>query len=239
MDFFLHQHFKELDWLPTVEQVKALPCAFQRSYPDTYAIIDGSELFIETPSELFMQSSTWSQYKHHNTAKFLVACTPNGAISFISPVFVGSISDVQLTSASGFLAALEDKPGISIMADRGFTIKDSFKKLNINLNLPPFMEGKQQLSAEQVSEGRKIASLRIHVERAIGRIKSYAILCQELPITMARIINQIVTVCAFLSNFKPALVPPPQTMSEDEVEGYWLELDDTDDKLESDSSCSE
>ena len=59
---------------------------------------------------------------------------------------------------------------------------------------------------------------------------------------MARIINKTVTVSivAFLSNFKPALVPQPQTMSEDEVEGYWLELDDTDDdELESDSSCSE
>ena len=74
-----------------------------------------------------MQSSTWSQYKHHNAAKFLVSCTTNGAISFISAVFVGSISDVQLTSASGFLVALEDKPGISIMADRGFTNKDSLK----------------------------------------------------------------------------------------------------------------
>ena len=118
------------------------------------------------------------------------------------------------------------------MTDRGFTIKDSFKKLNIDLNLP-------QLSAEQVSEGRKIASLRIHVERAIGRTKSYAILHEVLPISMARIINQIVSVCAFLSNFQPALVPPPQTMSEDEVEGYWLGLDDTDNDSESDSSCSE
>ena len=53
----------------------------------TYAIIDGSEVFIETPSDLQMQSSTWSQYKHHNTAKFLVGCTPNGAICYISSVF--------------------------------------------------------------------------------------------------------------------------------------------------------
>ena len=66
-----------------------------------------------------MQSSTWSNYKHHNTIKFLVACTPNGAICFISPVFVGSISDVELTKLSGFLEVIKDKPGIAIMADRG------------------------------------------------------------------------------------------------------------------------
>ena len=99
-----------------------------------------------------MQLSTWSQYKHHNTAKFLIACTPNGAISFISPVYVGSISDVQLTRCSGFLETLKDKPRISIMADRGFTIKDI---LNVALNLPPFMEGRSQLPASQYKKDAK------------------------------------------------------------------------------------
>ena len=139
---FLYHHLKELDWSPSIEQVMGtLPHSFRKNFPSTYAIIDGSEIFIQTPSDLCMQSSTWSQYKHHNTAKFLVACTPNGAISYISPVFVGSISDIELTKASGYLTTLQDKPGISIMADRGFTIKDMLKELNIELNLPPFMEG--------------------------------------------------------------------------------------------------
>ena len=76
---FLYHHLKEIDWVPTVEQVKGtLPSTFRDKFPTTYAIIDGSEIFIETPSDLQMQSSTCSQYKH---AKFLVACTPNGSIS--------------------------------------------------------------------------------------------------------------------------------------------------------------
>ena len=94
-----------------------------------------------------MHSSTWSQYKHHNTFKFLVACTPNGAISYISDLLVGSISDVELIKPSDFLKVLEDKPGVSIMADRGFTIKDVLKELNIDLNMPPFLEGQRHLSA--------------------------------------------------------------------------------------------
>ena len=84
-------------------------------------------MFIQTPSDLHLQSSTWSQCKHHNSAKFLIACIPNGAIGFIFPVFVGSISDVELTRYSGFLTTLRDKPGVSIMADRGFTIKGHVK----------------------------------------------------------------------------------------------------------------
>jgi len=173
---FLYHHLKELNWSPCVEQVMGtLPHAFRQKFPSTYAIIDGSELFIQTPSDLYMQSSTWSQYKHHNTFKFLVSCTPNGAISYISDVFVGSISDVELTKMSGFLKVLEDMPGVSIMADRGFTIKDVLKELNVELNMPPFLEGQKQLPAEKVKEGRTISSLRIHVERAIGRIKNYSI----------------------------------------------------------------
>ena len=72
--------------MPSVEQVAdTLPAV---KYPTTYAIIDGSEIFLETPTDLCMQSTTWSHYKHHNTAKFLVACTPNGCISYISPLYV-------------------------------------------------------------------------------------------------------------------------------------------------------
>ena len=64
--------------MPSVDQVWAtLPTAFKEKFPTTFTIIDGSEvLFIETPSDLHMQSSTWPQYKHHNTVKFLVACNP-------------------------------------------------------------------------------------------------------------------------------------------------------------------
>ena len=59
--------------MPTVEQVSGtLPSAFRFKYPNSYAIIDGSEIFIETSSDLHLQSSTWSQYTHHNTTKFLV-----------------------------------------------------------------------------------------------------------------------------------------------------------------------
>lgn len=209
--------------MPSVEQVSGtLPHVFKDKFPSTFAIIDGSEIFLKRPSDLHMESSTWSKYKHHNTAKFLVACTPNGAVSYISPLFVGSISDVELTRISGFLTKLEDKPGISIMADRGFTVKDLLSEIGVELNIPPFMERRRQLPAEEVQEGRKIASLRIHVERCIGRIKNFTILTGILPLSMACLSNQIVCICGFLSNFHPALVPPPSNFHDDDIEEYFL-----------------
>lgn len=48
---------------------------------------------------------------------------------------------------------------------------------------------------------------------------------------MARISNQILCVCAFLSNFKPVLVPgdsSPTSDDEQEVEEYFEGLSDSD-----------
>ena len=101
-------------------------------------------MFIETPSDLHMQSSTWSAYKHHNTVKILVACTPNGAISYISPVCVGSISDVELTRISGFSSTLEDYriaknfcgPKFLRIAERSPFADNIFANCNQNWILP-------------------------------------------------------------------------------------------------------
>ena len=143
---FMYHQLKEIDWTPSVEQVAAtLLCVFQEKYPTTYSIIDGSEMFIETPSDLFMQSSTWSNYKHHNTGKFLIGCSPNGAISYVSQLYVGSISDVELTRVSGYLKTLEGKGGVSVMADRGFTVRDMLAEKGVDINIPPFLEGREQL----------------------------------------------------------------------------------------------
>ena len=151
-------------------------------------------------------------------------------MSFISPLYVGSISDVELTCVSGFLTGLNDKPGISIMADRGFTVKDLLEKIGAELSIPPFMEGRQQLPAKEVQKGRHITSVRINLERAIGRIKTFTNL-HTMPISLSRISNQIVCVCAYLSNFKPVLVPGEGSSSLEgdvDVDDYFEGLSDAD-----------
>ena len=75
--------------------------------------------------------------------------------------------------------------------------------------------------------GRRIASLRIHMEKVIGRIKNFSILKSILPIiTMGRIANQIVSVCAWLTNFQPALISIPSDDNDDSesIEQYFESL---------------
>ena len=74
-------------------------------------------------------------------------CTPNGAISFISQLYVGSISDVELTHVSGVTENLKRKQNIYVMANRGFNVHNQLKSINIDLNIPPFIDGRAQLPA--------------------------------------------------------------------------------------------
>jgi len=62
------------------------------------------------------------------------------------------------------------------------------------------------MPVEDVLETRKIAYLRIHVERAIGRVKQFRILQHEIPASMWDSINELVYVCFMLTNFYPPLV---------------------------------
>ena len=93
------------------------------------------------------------------------------------------------------------------MADRVFDIADILSS-GVNFNIPPFKERRDQLNPEETDEITRIAAVRIHVESAIGRTKNYHILDGNCPLSMAPLMNQVFTVCSYLTNFSPPLVPP-------------------------------
>eukprot|EP00795_Rhopilema_esculentum_P003489 gene3489-1871_t len=168
-------------------------------------ILDCTEIFTEVPSSMVAQSQTWSEYKHHNTWKSLIGVSPNGAIIFVSKLWSGKVSDREITLKSGVLSLLE--PGDNIMADRGFNIFDILP-CGVSLNIPPFKGSRSQLTPQEAEETANIAAVRIHVERAIGRVKNYHILDGVLPLSLYPVANQIFTVCCYLTNFLPFLVKP-------------------------------
>ena len=95
---------------------------------------------------------TYSTYKNQNTFKCLVGISPGGAITFVSKLFPGSITDRQLTQKRGLYDILEQ--GDAIMADRGFDIQDDFTPLGVRVNIPPFMRNKKQLDSNKMVEDK-------------------------------------------------------------------------------------
>ena len=122
---------------------------------------------------------------------------------YVSNLYAGSISDKELTHCSGILDLLEQ--GDSVMADCGFDIQDHLTLQGVRLNIPPFLKGKSQLNESDLVETRRIASIRIHVEQAMERIKIFYIFDKTLPSSMSSIANQTFCVYAVLSNFHPPL----------------------------------
>lgn len=78
-------------------------------------------------------------------------------------------------------------------------IRDLFER-QINLIIPHFAN-KTQLTEEKVTCSRRIANVRIHVERAIGRLNVYKVLSQTLPKR-----DTILRICTALVNLRGELI---------------------------------
>lgn len=124
---------------------------------------------------------------------------------FISDLYVGCISDKEITSKSGFIDKLQR--GYEVMADRGFNIQEMLALKGVKVNVPPFMNQSGQFTKQEMLATRRIATLRIPVEYAIECIKNYHIL-DFIPTTLCKsgLIDMIFFVCAMFTNFLPPLV---------------------------------
>lgn len=193
---------------PSPEKVAAnLPDAFKDLYPDTFMLIDATEVKCEVPSSLPAQSQLYSSYKSHTTLKGLIGMTPDGAVCFVSELYGGAISDRELVLRSHFLELLPSVGhGKSIMADKGFDIQDLLVPHGVKLVIPPFKKSAQQMSLPDVQKTQSIAHLRIHIERLMERIKEFQVFSKIVPVTLFPIVNQMWTVCALLTLFQAPLL---------------------------------
>lgn len=211
----LYCRFKNLVVWPERENLQVnMPSCFKNVFGNrTTVIIDCFELFIEKPSNLEAAARTWSNYKHHHTVKFLIGISPQGVIMFISNAYGGRASDKFIAENSTFLNNLQ--PGDLVLADRGFSISDSVRIYCAEVQYPSFLRGKKQLGAVEIETTRKLASVRIHVERVIGLLRrKFKILCGIFPLIALKkgdnefaLIDRIVVVCSAMYNLCPGIIP--------------------------------
>ena len=185
----------------------AMPCFRDMAlFRNVAMIIDCTEFFMQTPSDLEAQRLTFSRYKHHNTLKVLVAISQSGQVAFVSLCYGGRISDKELTDACGVIKLLW--PGVDVMVDKGFLIEDMLKEAGVKLVIPPMCTTGKQFNKEQLQSGRDIAAARIHVERIIGKAKEYRMLANEVPVNMANQFSKVARVVFYLTNYTGDIVIP-------------------------------
>lgn len=201
-------YVKQFVHWPSPDVIKAnLPYAFRANYADVQSIIDCFETEIEKPSNALHQAQTWSSYKNCNTVKNLVCATPNGLINFVSGGYAGRMSDQKIIESCGLLEIL--KPGTVLMADRGFKhIEGELVKRQCRLVRPPSVTAVEPLSEEEVRFAKIVASLRVHIERVIQRIRVHEFLSKHSCFhhdVLCQIDNIVLIVCG-LCNLRNALI---------------------------------
>ena len=152
------------------------------------------------PKSAIAQQFTFSRYKNRNPVQVLVGCIPPGLIIFLSLAYGRSTSDRQCVERSSF-NSLRD-PGDEIMTDKGFNVEDIFVVANIKLNVLKFLKKGNQFNNSVVVHDRKVSSKRVHVEREIGLMKTFKILCQPMYIPKTALTFEIICVCSTFCNFK-------------------------------------
>ena len=209
--FIKLQHL--VSWPDRDALLATMPMCFRKHCPKCTVIIDCFEIFLERPTNLLARAQTFSAYKHHNTVKYLIGITPQGTIRYISEGWGGRVSDKHLTENCGLLNLL--LPSDVVLADRGFDIQEAVALWAVKVTTPAFMKGKKQLSGIEVEQTRRIANIRIHVERVIGLLRQkYAILSETQPIDAVQtkngsipILDKIVTTCCALINLCDSVIP--------------------------------
>lgn len=116
---------KALVYLPDEETLIATKPERFRKLSSLHSIIDCTELFIETPKDHYLQSATWSDYKHQNTLKLLVVCLD------LIPMYS------------------------MVMADKGFNIKEECASRQLSLYVPPGRRGTSQMPSDCVRKAKQ------------------------------------------------------------------------------------
>lgn len=163
--------------------------------------MDCTDIKIAVPKQMDTQKETYSSYRSMNAFKLLIGVAPNAVITYCSKLYPGSASHKEIIQDSGVLDHF--KPGDLILADKGFLIHNIMPE-GVTVNIPPFLNH-GQLTHSEAHATKLIAQNRIHVERAIARLKEFQIL-KCIPSHLRHFADKLVQVCCALVNLQSPLI---------------------------------
>uniref|UniRef100_A0A8D8UX58 THAP-type domain-containing protein n=1 Tax=Cacopsylla melanoneura TaxID=428564 RepID=A0A8D8UX58_9HEMI len=168
-----------------------LPPCFA-SVPNARMVLECTDIDVSVPFGLVETES--STYKQKHSFKVLLGIAPNAAITFVSDLFPGFVSNKSVTRKSGVLSHMV--AGDLIVCDKGFDVGDLCEPLGVVDN----------------AHAEQIARPRLFVEKAIGRLRSFRILDLIAP-DMREHASKIVQTCAALVNLQNSLLKENEQMA--------------------------
>ncbi|KAL4713365.1 hypothetical protein ACJJTC_016833 [Scirpophaga incertulas] len=169
---------------PSADEVREnLPIAFRKRYSKAISIIDCFEIQIEKPSNALHQALTWD--------------TEGGPQTQLH---------IRVFEDSGFLDKLP--LGSIVLADRGFkNIAHLLEQRGCTLLRPASVGSSSKPTAEEVLQTKRIAAIRVHVERCIGKLRDFKMIGPHscVDISYIKFLDNIVTIACGLVNLKDCI----------------------------------
>ena len=111
------------------------------------------------------------------------------------PGYGGRVQDKDIVESSGFLSVAPKN--CSVLADRGFKCMGNH---GINFIVPPSKPRGRIFSLAKITMTKQVASLRVHIERVIKRLRDFRLLQQRCNNDILKSLDHVVIVAGELVN---------------------------------------
>ncbi|MBM4460677.1 MAG: transposase [Chloroflexi bacterium] len=172
--------------------------------PETEATLifwqDGTERPIPRPTDATARRLYYSGKKKHHTLKNIVVINPDSRVIFLSQTCEGTKHDKRAADEAGYTL-----PANSVLLqDIGF---QGFTLAEVLILQPQKKPRGHDLPPETRLDNQAIAALRIQIEHAIGGVKRYRIVKDEIRNWKAGFRDKVMETCCALHNFRLTFRP--------------------------------
>jgi len=156
---------------------------------------DGTERPIQRPQDQEIQGTFYSGKKKRHCVKNNVVVSRQAKIILLTPTCEGKKHDKKIADETGLVLPEES----SLCQDTGF---QGFALPNVTMIQPKKKPRGKELTPEEKESNRLISRLRIRVEHAIGGVKRYRIVKDQLRVRKDDFRDRVMETCCALHNFR-------------------------------------
>jgi DDE superfamily endonuclease/Helix-turn-helix of DDE superfamily endonuclease len=155
---------------------------------------DGTERPINRPTDQDEQKFYYSGKSKQHAVKNVLVVDERRRIDYLSDTYEGKAHDKRVADESGY--SLPD--GSELYQDTGF---QGFRLEGVTIIQPKKKPKNGRLTPEEKEENRRISSIRVQVEHAIGSVKRFSIVRETIRFWCAIVRDKVMETCCGLHNF--------------------------------------